>query len=63
MQTPLDDIMVVLEWLCATKTPTNNAARALDRLRDIAKREKHNSAHDAAHRNDDHNTNEGYDGL
>jgi hypothetical protein len=33
MNSALDDIIVVLEWLAATKTPTNKVAEALDRLK------------------------------
>lgn len=33
MTSALDDIVVVIEWLAAQKTPTGQVAEALDRLR------------------------------
>jgi len=36
-QSALDDILVVLDWLGATKTPTKQAEAALGRLRERAK--------------------------
>lgn len=29
----LDDLIVVIDWLASTKTPTGNVAEALERLR------------------------------
>lgn len=33
----LSDITIVLEWLAATKTPTNRVAAALERLNNLQK--------------------------
>lgn len=33
MTSALDDIVVVIEWLAAQKTPTGQVAEALDRLK------------------------------
>lgn len=33
MTSALDDIIVVIDWLAASKTPTGQVAEALDRLR------------------------------
>lgn len=36
MNSALEDLIIVLEWLSATKTPTNQVAEALKRLHDRA---------------------------
>lgn len=37
MNSALDDIIIVIDWLAAQKTPTGEVAEALDRLRKRAK--------------------------
>lgn len=37
MTSALDDLIIVIDWLASTKTPTGNVAEALERLRNRAK--------------------------
>ena len=37
MNSALDDLIIVIDWLASTKTPHGNVADALDRLRNRAK--------------------------
>lgn len=37
MNSGLDDLVIVIEWLASTKTPTGNVAEAMERLRQRTK--------------------------